>query len=111
MLIALLLGTAACRRKRGQPQAGANSEPAASDASSGSAPPAASHPGEAMEPSGLKLAFDQFQRKMQREPNDWQELIDAKLIPGVPKRKDGQPLVFAEFIEFTVHRGGQAGKR
>ena len=54
--------------------------------------------------------MDQFQRKMQRPPNYWEELIEAKIIPAVPKRKDGQPLNFSEYTEFYIQRGGKASR-
>lgn len=75
------------------------------------ATPPATHPGEALNPAPIKVAIDQFQRLKQRPPNDWQELIDAKLLPAIPKRKDGQPLDFSEYTEFYIQRGGQALRR
>lgn len=55
--------------------------------------------------------MDQFERKAQRPPNDWQEMMDAKVLTAVPKRKDGQPLDFSEYIEFYIHRRGNAANR
>ncbi len=55
--------------------------------------------------------MDQFKRKMQRPPNDWQEMIDAQVISTVPKHKNGQPLNFSEYIEFTEFRSRPTGKR
>ncbi len=122
-LLALLIGFTGCKRKRNISSGPSGSEQPAAEASSaavttpaptavpkGSAIPA-THPGEAQNPMAIKLAMDQFQRKMQRPPNDWQEMIDAKVIPAIPKRKDGQPLNFSEYTEFYIHRGGQAIKR
>lgn len=123
--LVLLIGVTGCRRKRNNPASPPGAEQPAAEATgtpaATPAPPAApgaserasapaSHPGEALDPAGLKVAMDQFQRKMQRPPNDWQEMIDARVITAVPKRKDGQPLDFSEYIEFSVHRAGKAGR-
>lgn len=121
VLVTVLIGTAGCRRKRVSPSPGverpaveASDAPTAvpnlSTGTQGSSAIPASHPGEAQNPAAIKLARDQFERKMQRPPNDWHEMIDAKLIPAIPKRKDGQPLDFSEYTEFYIHRGGKAGQ-
>lgn len=125
LFLALLIGVSGCRRNRNNRPGATSSEqpavevsaataaaptsPTASVSSQGAAA-SAPHPGEALDPVGIKVAMDQFQRKMQRPPNDWQEMIDAKVIPAIPKRKDGQPLNFSEYIEFSIHRAGKAGK-
>lgn len=122
-LLVLLIGTTGCRRKRSDSQGSSGSEKPAVEATgapvvthaptaaSGGAGVPAPHPGEAFDPAGIKIAFDLFQRMKQRPPNDWQEMIEAKVIPAIPKRKDGQPLDFSEYTEFYVHRGGQPLKR
>lgn len=89
----------------------ASTSPEASAAVAPATPGApAPHPGEAADPAAVKAAFDQFKVKMQRPPNYWEELIDAKLLSAVPKRKDGQPLNFNEYIEFTEFRSRPPGK-
>lgn len=123
VLLAVSVCITGCKRKRSGSPAPSGSEPPVGEtsgtpatapvtsAATGGQGSPATHPGEAMDPPGLKLARDLFERKMQRPPNDWQEMIDAKVIPAVPKRKDGQPLNFSEYTEFYIHRGGQTGKR
>jgi hypothetical protein len=59
------------------------------------------HPGEPQDSVAVKQAMDEFKRRKQRPPNYWEELIDAKIIPAVPKRKDGQPLNFSEYIQYS----------
>lgn len=119
VLVTVLIGTAGCRRKRVSPSPGVERSsdaptdvpiPSTATGTHGSSAIPASHPGEAQNPAAIKLARDQFERKMQRPPNDWHEMIDAKLIPAIPKRKDGQPLDFSEYTEFYIHRGGKAGQ-
>lgn len=127
VLMATLIGSSGCRRKRVEPGVAPSVEqPAAEGAGASAAAPdpvaatsvgqassgvPASHPGEAQNPTAIKLAMDQFERKFQRPPNDWQEMMDAKVLAGIPKRKDGEALEFSEFIEFYFHRGGNPGKR
>lgn len=126
VLVATMLGDTGCRRKRidssastgveqstpeGSGASAAVPDPAATSAVPGSSDIPASHPGETQNPVAIKLAMDQFERKFQRPPNDWQEMMDAKVLAGIPKRKDGQPLEFTEFIEFYFHRGGNPGRR
>lgn len=126
VLLAMLAGSSGCRRKRTEPAdlpsveqpaaEGSGASAAAPDPVAASAGPAgsgvpASHPGETQNPAAIKLAMDQFERKFQRPPNDWQEMVDAKVLAGIPKRKDGEALEFTEFIEFYFHRGGNPQKR
>lgn len=125
VVLLLLIGGTACRRKRDSSSRPAVVErttaegaevPAATPAPEASSPATATssadtaaHPGETQNPAAIKLAMDQFERRFQRPPNDWQEMIDAKVLAGAPKRKDGQPLEFSEFVEFYFHRN--AGRR
>lgn len=124
LLLVLLIGVTGCKRKPTGAAGPTSSESPAEEApgtpaatagpsaagASGGAAVRAPHPGEALDPASLQVAMDQFQRKMQRPPNDWQEMIDAKVLPALPKRKDGQPLVFEEYMEFSIHRAGKSGR-
>ena len=105
----LAFGLAGCRRsaKGSASSTGTEAATGVTPTAPGVPPP---HPGEAADPEAVKAAFDQFKRKMQRPPNYWEELIDAKIITAVPKRKDGKPLNFSEYIEFTEVRSRPPGK-
>lgn len=119
VLLTLMIGVTGCKRKRNNSSGPQGADQSAAEASgtpaATSIPPVASgvgaaagnpapHPGEALDPAGLKVAMDQFQLKMQRPPNDWQEMIDAKMLSKVPTGKNGKPLSFSEYMEFTIHR-------
>ncbi len=119
VLLTFMIGVTGCKRKRNNASSPQGADQSAAEASgtptATSIPPFASgvngvastpapHPGEALDPAGLKIAMDQFQLKMQRPPNDWQEMIDAKVLSKVPTGKNGKPLSFSEYMEFTIHR-------
>jgi hypothetical protein len=62
--------------------------------------------GEPANPKEVKAAFDKYSKNIGGPPGSWEELIEGKLLRGVPLGRDGKPLDFTAYQEY-LGRGGK----
>lgn len=62
---------------------------------------AADHPGAPLNPGEVKAAIEKYFNQFGSAPRSWQDMIGKRLIPGVPPAKNGKPLDFAEYEDYS----------
>lgn len=117
-ILILMIAVAGCRRKPGLPEASpapqeeaAPAAPAPAPRGPASAPPAASaprqiptragHPGEPFNPAELRGLPEKYFDQVGSFPSSWQQMIDRKYLRTVPLGKNGKPLDFLQYTEWS----------
>ena len=116
----MLVGVAGCRRKPTpptEPPPPATTAPAAATAAQpGPAnrpatattpnprPSRAGHPGEPANPEALRGLPEKYFTQVGSFPSSWQQMIERKYISAVPMGKNGKPLDFRQYAEWTTLR-------
>ena len=117
-ILILLVVVAGCRRKptppTEPPPPPANTAPAAATAAPANRPAAATapnprpsragHPGEPANPESLHGLPEKYFNQVGSFPNSWQQMIERKYISAVPMGKNGKPLDFRQYAEWTTLR-------
>ena len=118
LVLVLLVGSLVCScRKQATPPATSpppvlepapvtTPEPTAERNPDASPSPARKSSGEPANPKEVRAAFDKYSKNIGGPPGSWEELIEGKLLKGVPMGKDGKPLDFTAYQEY-LGRGGK----
>ena len=119
-ILILLVAVAGCRRKPTPPTElpppPAGTTPAATPTapSPDNRPAAATapnprpsrvgHPGEPANPEALRGLPEKYFAQVGSFPNSWQQMIERKYLSAVPMGKNGKPLDFRLYAEWTTLR-------
>ena len=114
----LMIAVVGCRRKSKLPEASpppqevaAPDEPTPTPRGQASVSPTVSgpqrvlsragHPGEPLNPAELRGLPEKYFDQVGSFPSSWQEMIDRKYLRAVPLGKNGKPLDFLQYTEWS----------
>jgi hypothetical protein len=84
------------------PASAASPQPPA-DAAASADLPKGSHPGKPVNPKEVKAAIDKYFERFGNFPNNWQELIKAKMLTTVPVgESSGKPVDFRQCMQYLT---------